>query len=253
MAQERQKIGLALGGGAVLGAAHVGVLKALEEFEVKVDYIAGTSIGAFVGAFYAFGMHWQKIKEIAIEMNWMDITSIRLSKYGLMSNDKMETILAEHLGDKRIEDAQIPIWMIATDLETGNKVVLKEGALANAVKASTCIPGVFSPIEHDSKLLVDGGIVENVPIETLGEMGANYKIGVDLNSKHRQEKPSHLLDILTYSFQYLMQNSTLHQTSNANILIKPDLTAFSKTSMDQMEGLFNQGYEDAARTLEKEL
>ena len=147
------KIGLALGGGAVLGAAHVGVLRAMEEFDIEINYITGTSIGAFVAAFVAFGKKWPEIEEIASELKWMDITGVTLSKYGLLSNEKLGNLIIKHIGDKNIEDAEIPLAMIATDIETGEKVILDKGPVAEAAMASTCIPGIFKPVEINVKCL----------------------------------------------------------------------------------------------------
>src|SRR6056297_1172026 len=168
--KKNKKIGLALGGGAVLGAAHIGVLKALKEHDIQICFVSGTSIGAFVAAFVAFGKTWKEIEEIAKDLNWLDVTSISLFQSGLLSNKKMVELIANHIGDVNIEDANIPAAMIATDITTGKKIVINKGKVAQAVMASTCIPGIFAPVEIGDKLLVDGGIVENVPITPLEKM-----------------------------------------------------------------------------------
>ena len=247
--QGKEKVGLALGGGAVLGAAHVGVLRAVEEVDVEISYITGTSIGAFVAALYAFGKNWEEIKEIALELDWMDITSISLSRYALLSNEKLGDLLVKHIGNVNIEDSDMPLALVATDAATGEKVVLDKGAVADAVMASTCIPGIFVPVEIDNRLLLDGGIVENVPINTVRAMGAEFIIGVDLNSKHEYQKPNNILDVLLNSFHFLMSYSTKLQTEDADLLIEPDLSAFNRSGMDQLEDLIEKGYEDAQKTL----
>jgi len=241
--------GLALGGGAVLGAAHVGVLKALQEFDIKVEYIAGTSIGAFVAAFYAFGKSWEDIQEITSELRWIDITAISLSRYGLLSNKKLEELIVEHIGDKNIQDSNIPMAIIATDASNGEKVILNKGSVANAVMASTCIPGVFRPVDYGEKMLLDGGIIENVPVNTVREMGADYVIGVDLNSEYTYEKPDNILDVLLNSFHFIMKASAALQTENSDLLIKPDLSKFNRTDMNQVQTLLKKGYEDAKKAL----
>jgi len=246
-----KKIGLALGGGAVLGAAHVGVLKSLAENDIEISYIAGTSIGAFVASFFAFKKSWQEIQEIASELNWMDITGITLSRYGLLSNEKLGELIINYLGDKNIEDSDIQLAMVTTDVTTGEKVVLKEGPVARAAMASTCIPGIFSPVEIDDKLLVDGGIVENVPINTVSKMGADYVIGVDLNAKHAYERPGNILDVILNSFHYTLMTASKLQTEDADLLIKPDLSSFNRTNTDQIEELMKQGYKDSVKTLKK--
>ncbi|HDP97696.1 MAG TPA: patatin, partial [bacterium] len=162
--KRKNKIGLALGGGAVLGAAHIGVLKAMEELDIPVHFVAGTSIGALVAALYAFGKDYKQIEKIAAELDWLDVSGLSLSQYGLLSNKKLGKIINKAIGDVDFEDARIPLAMIATDISHGKEVVLKQGNVATAVMASTCIPGIFIPVEIEGKLLVDGGVVENVPI-----------------------------------------------------------------------------------------
>lgn len=245
-----KKIGIALGGGAVLGAAHVGVLRAIEESKVDIDYLTGTSIGAFVASLYAFGKSSKEIEEITSDINWMDITSISLSRYALLSNDKIGKFIKKHIGEVNIEDAEIPLSLIATDASNGDKVILKKGPLADAVMASMAIPGIFIPIEIGDQLLVDGGIVENVPIHTLNKMGADYVIGVDLNASHQFEKPKNILEVLLNSFHFIMRYSTKLQTESADLLIKPDLSKFSRSSMDNVDALIKQGYKDAKKVLE---
>ncbi|HPI68246.1 MAG TPA: patatin-like phospholipase family protein [Bacteroidales bacterium] len=243
--------GLALGGGAVLGAAHVGTVRAIEELNIRIHYIAGTSIGAFVAAFYAFGKSWKELEKIASVINWLDITGISLSRYGLLSNEKLGDMIIEQIGDKNIEDSEIPLAMVATDITTGEKVILKKGSVAQAVRASTCIPGIFMPVEIDGQMLVDGGVVENVPVNTVKEMGAEYIIGVDLNAKYSYEKPDNILDVILNSFNFLMLQSDKLQTDNADLLIKPDLSSFNRSDTDQVDELMKKGYEDSINVLKK--
>ena len=185
--RRKKKIGLALGGGAVLGAAHIGVLKAIEEFNIPISYIAGTSIGAIISAFYAFGKNWEEMAILLKGLNWLDISRISLSQFGLLSNKKLGKLITDNLGDVTFDEACIPLAMIATDITSGEKVVLKSGNVAAAVMASSCIPGIFIPVEIDNRLLVDGELVENVPVTPLKEMGANFIISVDLFGKLKQK------------------------------------------------------------------
>ena len=247
------KIGLALGGGAVLGAAHIGVLQALEERDISFSYLAGTSIGAFISAFLAFGRSWEEIKEIVKDLNWLDISGISLSQFGLLSNKKLGRIIQENLGDVNLEDAPIPVVMVATDITTGEKVVLKKGNVAKAVMASTCIPGIFVPVEINERLLVDGGIVENVPVTTLKDLGADLVIGVDLNARHRHSKPRNIIEVLLRSFDFTLKTATKLQTEQADILIEPDLSAFNMVDIDQVDDLIEQGYLEAKNILVKML
>jgi NTE family protein len=243
--------GLALGGGAVLGAAHVGVLKALHESNIRIDCIAGTSIGAFVAAFYAFGKTPDEIHEIALKLRWMDISGMSFSGMGLLANKKLGDLVIEHLGEKNIEEAAIPLAMIATDITSGEKVVLNKGSVAKAVMASTAIPGVFCPIELDGRLLVDGGIVENVPIETVRNLGAEHVTGVDLNAGNSYNKPSHILSVMINSFHFMLKTATQFQTDQADTVIAPDLGKFDMIDTKQVKELINVGYEEAIKAVKQ--
>jgi len=249
--KNNKKIGLALGGGAVLGAAHVGVLRALNEHNIQINFITGTSIGAFVAALFAFGKTWKEIESIALELKWMDITSITLSKYDLLSNEKLGELLIKHIGNRNIEDAEIPLAFIATDISSGEKVVLDTGNIAIAVMASACIPGIFKPIEINGKMLVDGGIAENIPVKTIREMGAKFIIGVDLNAKHTYQKPNNILDVIMNSFHFLIQKTDKFQTKKADLLFQPDLSKFNGSDTKYVQELMEKGYEEANEGLRK--
>jgi NTE family protein len=246
-----KEVGLALGGGAILGAAHVGALHAIDEFDIRVSHVSGTSIGAVAAAFLAFGKSWKEIHDIFCDLNWMDVSAISLSKYALLSNEKLGDLIIDHIGDKNLEDANIPISMVATDIVNGEKVILNRGPVAAAVMASTCIPGIFKPVEVDGQMLVDGGVVENVPIQTLRDMGPDYIIGVDLNARHKYGKPENILDVIMNSFHFLMQQSDKLQTQNADLLIKPDLSGFNRADVGQFDDLVEKGYTYARKTLEE--
>ena len=249
--KKNKKIGLALGGGAALGAAHIGVLRALEEFDISISYVAGTSIGAFVAAFFAFNVHWKKISEIALKLNWLDISAISLSKMALLSNEKLGNLITEHIGDVSFDQSKIPVAMISTNISNGEKVILKQGNVARAVMASTCIPGIFIPVEIEDKLLVDGGIVENVPITPLKEMGADFIIAVDLNAEYSHKKPGNIVEVLLNTFDFTLMNATKLQTEEADFLIKPDLSSFSIVDAKQTADLIEKGYQEAKKELKK--
>ncbi len=248
-----KKVGLALGGGAVLGAAHVGVLKALEEYEIEVGWITGTSIGALVASLYMFDVGFEKLREFAIDLSWRDIGKISLSKFGLFSNKKIVDLLHESIGEVTFEQSRIPAAFIATNILDGSKVVLDKGSVAEAVMASTCIPGVFRPVEKDGMMLVDGGIVENVPIATLRDMGAGFVIAVDLNAKFAYKKPENIIHVLLNSFHYALMHSAKAQAGEADIMITPDLSDFNRVDAHQTSDLIEKGYQEAKKVLDEEL
>lgn len=247
-----QKIGLALGGGAVLGAAHIGAIRAIEELGLEIAGIAGTSIGALIGALYACDNDFSSIEEIALDLSWSDISGFSFSKYALFSNRKIHDFLAEAIGkEASFSDGKVPLAIVSTNISTGEKVVLKDGDLAAAVMASTCLPGIYKPIEIDGKLLVDGGIVENVPITPLQEMGFEPIVAIDLNAKHTYEKPGNIFDVLVNSFHFMLATAAKEQTQRADILIKPNLSSFSLVDSSQTEALIEVGYQDTLETLRR--
>lgn len=245
-----KKLGIALGGGAALGAAHVGILKAFRESEIEPEFISGTSIGAFVAAHIAFGTPIETLEEIALELDWLDITSLRLSKLGILSNEKLGKNVLDQLGKVNIEDAKIPLCMIATDISTGNKIELKEGPLYKGVMASSCLPGVFAPIEWQDMLLVDGVLCENVPVTPLKEMGAEDIIAVDLTTNREYKRPEDVVDVLVNTFDIGLNNMIKQQMNDDNIfLIQPKLTAYNKADTSQTKQLIQEGYEAAMEVL----
>ena len=245
-----KKVGLALGGGGALGAAHIGVLEAMGDLGIRIGCISGTSAGALVASLYAFGVSREKPAKLAHEIKWMEISKLSLSQYGLLSNEKLGSLIEENIGKARIEEAEIPLAIVATDITTGDEIILKEGDLRRAVMASTCIPGVFVPVEIGGRLLVDGGIVENVPVSPLQDMGADFIIGVDLNSGRRKERPKNIIEVLLRSFDFTLKAATRLQTERADLLIQPDLSSYSMYDMNKAEDLIRRGYEAAKRALE---
>lgn len=249
--RNQTRIGLALGGGAALGAAHVGVIQALEERAIPIECISGTSIGAFVGALYACGKSTEEMAAIARELRWLDVSSLTLSQYGLLSNHKLGDLLKQHIGDVSLEDAGIPLAIVATDISSGKKVVFREGNVATAVMASTCVPGIFKPVIEGDRVLVDGGVLENVPVSPLKENGSTFVIGVDLNAANSCKKVKNIIDVLVNSLNILLTNATQLQTAEADLLITPDLSSFSLTDPDQADALIGAGYQEAKSVLEK--
>lgn len=245
-----KKTGLALGGGAVLGAAHIGVLRALAELQIPVSMVSGTSIGAFIAALYAFGKSWQEIRDIAFGLDWFDLSGLVLSQYGLLSNKKFGEIVTDLLGHKNIEDALMPLSMIATDISSGKKVVFTKGDVSVAVMASSCIPGIFRPVHHDGLLLVDGVLMENVPVSPLFESGAESVICVDLLARHSFKKPENIIGLLLNAFYSTITNTTAIQIEPADLCIAPNLSDYNLVDLAQVPDLLDIGYREALGKLQ---
>lgn len=243
------KIGIALGGGAILGAAHIGVLKAFQEKEIAVSAISGTSIGAFIAALYAFGVTPEEIEKFASELNWLDVSGFAFSRLGLLTNEKMGGKITEVLGEVTFEDARIPLAMIATDVGGFEKVILDSGDVALAVMASTCVPGIFTPVEIDGRMLVDGGLMENVPISPLCNRGMDTIIGVDLNACRKYKKPEDLIDVVLNAIDITIDNATRMQTQKADLVIAPKMSAYNRTDRGHIPDLIREGYTAATLSI----
>ncbi len=175
------KVGVALSGGAAKGLAHIGVLKALEEAGIRIDCIAGSSMGALIGAAYASGIPIDTLEKIAVNTDWKTVAKLFVpgfSTSGLINGKKVKELLYTFYGDKKIEDLPIPFAATATDISTGKLFVINRGSLLEAVRASISIPIVFTPVKYKEIFLVDGGVVNPVPIDVVREMGADYVIAV---------------------------------------------------------------------------
>ena len=246
------KVGLALGGGGAKGVAHIGGLQALEEARVKPDYIAGTSVGAMVAAMYAFNVNINTIANIARDLTLAQITTFKLNKTGFFTADPLKEILIEYLGEVNIEDATIPLSIVATDLTSGEEVIFTEGPLADAVCASASIPGVYIPMRLNGRILVDGGIVQNVPIRPLKAMGAGVIIASQLGGVRAYEEPKNVLDVMRNAFDIALSQRTKQEVKQADLLIAMDLRDFSIADNTQRyDELFAIGYDTAAKELAK--
>lgn len=176
----RPRVGLALGGGVARGIAHIGVLSVLERAGIPIDCVAGTSMGAIVGAAYCAGLEVDAIKEMASRTGWFQVTRPLLSLDGMFTFARMEQWIEDTIGEFDVRDLAIPFAAVASDLVTGERVILSRGRMCTAVRASCSVPGFVPPVEIDGKFLVDGGITDNVPADVARMLGADYVIGVDV-------------------------------------------------------------------------
>ncbi|NQU66538.1 MAG: patatin-like phospholipase family protein [Candidatus Marinimicrobia bacterium] len=190
-----KKIGLALGSGSARGWAHIGVLEALDDNHIPIDFIAGSSIGAFVGAIYSAGK-LDSLKEFALLMDWKMVLSyfdVVFPRTGFLDGKKVHKLFSMHTDVTTFDDLTIPVKMIATNLNTGEKVILDSGNIIDAIRASSSIPGVLTPVTRGSDILIDGGTVDPVPVGVTREMGAEIVIAVNLNTgligKRHHKKP----------------------------------------------------------------
>lgn len=178
-----KKVGLVLGSGVARGIAHIGVLKMIDKEKISIDFIAGTSIGALIGAFYASGISGEEIEEIALNVDKKKTLALfapTVSYSGLIDGTKVTKLLESIIGRQNIEDLNIPFAAISADLQTGEEIVITKGSLINALRASVSIPGIFTPAKYNEKFLVDGGLVNPVPVSAAVNMGAETVIAVNV-------------------------------------------------------------------------
>jgi NTE family protein len=240
----RKRIGLALGGGVVRGLAHIGVLAVLQQAGIPIDYVAGTSAGSLVGASFCAGMSIEAILDFAVKMRWWHIARPVLPVQGFVSFEPMERWIMSELGDLTFADLRIPFTAVATDLNSGESVILNDGRLAPAVRASCTVPGLVTPLELDGKLLGDGSLSNTVPVSILRAMGADYVIGVDIftSSIRRRWGP---LGLGFAALEILIQRAGGGITQ-ADCVITPNLAGATYFRFSKKEHLMEQG-EKAAR------
>lgn len=252
----RPKVGLALSGGSALGISHIGALRCLIDRNIPIDFISGTSAGSVVAAAYAFGVPFEKMIEISRRLSWSNVSKFGYSKLGLNSNEPVGDIIEEMIGNAKIEDALIPLAIVATDIDTGEKVVFRKGSVAQAVRASTCIPAFFVPVEIGKRRVVDGGLVENVPMSPLKEMGADLLIGVNLGHWRTFKKTHNVLDVITNSYSIMLRPQMAPSFFEGSIMIDPHLEKYRASDFEKADDLMKVGYEAANKMvarIEKQL
>jgi NTE family protein len=245
------KIGLALSGGATHGAAHIGVLQVLEREGIKPSFVTGTSAGALVGAAYCAGIPLDEISKMFLSMSWPTLLKPALIKpLSLFDTSPMEEYLRKNVGDCEFKDLKIPFAVIACDIVTGERIVLDSGPLAPAARASAAIPGLFSPVELDGRLLVDGGTIDNFPVEQVRVMGANYIIGVNLSrSQPSDHRPGNAIEIFMNMISIMQMKGAVLDSDKCDCYIRPDVHQFSKWSFSDAEKVHQAGFNAAEAAL----
>jgi len=242
-------IGLALSGGAVRGMAHIGVLEVLEEAGIRPDVVAGTSAGALVGALYCAHLPLSQIREEAQTLRWSRIGRVTRPRLGWFDISRLEERLDDLLERRTFAELPIPFTAVAADILTGELVTLNSGPVAAAVRASCSLPGIFTPCEQGERLLVDGGLLNNLPVSVARNMGADYVIAVDLSpARQRFRRPHRLVDmaLLTYSNYALLAN---RERGEADCLITPNIAHLGLTDFSHTSEFMDKGREAAMAAL----
>jgi len=251
--KRHKKVGLAFGGGNSRGAAHAGVLKALIENKIPIDYIAGTSSGALIGALYAGGMDIHDIIKYAKTTDWLfKITRFDFKGVWPISVVGIEEFLKKHIGNTNIEDLRVPFSVVATDFKTGEKVVLNKGNLAQIVHASSSVPGIFSPFEFNGKFLMDGLMVDNVPADVVRGMGADYVIAIDVvPDVVLKEGPKNIRQIVERAIDIASRDQSKNLNKYADLVIVPVKENISALDFNRGEYLIRAGEQAALKVMDK--
>lgn len=246
------KIGIALSGGGARGIAHLGILKALEEFGVKPSIISGTSAGAIAGAFYAKGFSIEEILKIVKNGHFFSFSNISFETRGIFSMKSFEKIYAEYFPKNSFEELNIPLYITATDILNGKIAYFSEGELSRCIMASSCVPVVFKPISFNDTHYIDGGILNNFPVEPLFEK-CDKIIGIDVNSIKKEEKEIGIKHILDRSFHLALSSTLDDKKSKCDLFIQPpDMSQFGIFDLKKIQKIFDYGYKHGL-TLEKEI
>ncbi len=269
-----KKVGLALGGGGARGCAHIGVIKALREADIPVNYIAGTSIGALIGGFFATGKI-EIIEYILSQITWKDVMKYFdpvIPKRGLFEGKKVVKLLKSVLKDMKFTDTQIPYIAVATNLLTGKEIDINKGKIVDAIRASIAIPGIITPAKWNRKYLMDGGVVNPLPVDVVKKMGADIVIAVDLNHSYIQNRryakgyqkmgkiagwvmPSrpNILDIAESSIFMLQDQLTKKnlEKHEPNYLIRPQIGQTSVFDFHKAKKLIAEGYKQGKKIIPK--
>jgi NTE family protein len=252
-ADRRPKVGLVLGGGGARGLAHIGVLKVFRQEGVPVDVVAGTSVGALIGALYAAGLPPEQIETLGRDIGWDELTDLSTARVvklvlseQLLTTQKMERYIERYIGDKKFADLAVPFACVATDLKTGEQIVLREGSVALAARASATMPGLFRPVPFRHRLLVDGGLVDNVPTDVARLLGADVIVAVSVPADFSRYNVSNVLMTLTQALYIQGETISRERLASADVVVQPAVGHVSAMELWRSKECIEKG-ESAAR------
>lgn len=246
---KKVKIGLALGGGGARGFAHIGVIKAFEEAGLKFDFVAGTSAGSLVGAMYAAGKTAEEMIEIAQNIKEKDIRTSKLIIVPSKTSG-IENIVKNVLGDIDIGQLKIPFAPVVVDIKSTEEIALRKGNLAKAVAGSCAVPGVFTPVVFEDRLLSDGGLQNTIPSDVPKKFGCDYVVAVDVNSTRAYGTESDkVIDVMMASIRILMKSNAIKGYVYGEVIVQPQLRQFKSTKMDGYMEMIEEGYRAAQQLL----
>jgi len=245
------KIGLALGSGGARGFAHLGVIKVLKEQGIPIDLIAGSSMGALVGSFYGAGIEMDRLYQLSTAFRRKYFLDFTVPKMGFIAGKRVKEFIKVFTHGKNIEDLSIPIGIVATDLMTGEKVVFKQGPVAEAVRASISIPGIFVPEKYNGRVLVDGGVSDRVPVAVAKEMGADIVIAVDVSRVKQNAEITSIYDVIMQSIDIMQTEIINFREITSDIMIRPRVEKFSSRAFTNIDEIITIGEEETKQQLDQ--
>ena len=243
LSKRAPRIGLALGGGAAKGFAHVGVIAVLEEAGLRPDYVVGTSAGSLVAALYASGKSSAELQKTAMSKEEAAITDwmLPLVGRGVFRGDALGRFVNESVGGRLIEDMRIPLGVVATDLGSGQAVLFQRGDTGTAVRASSAVPAVFVPVKINGRDYVDGGLVAPVPVRYARQMGAELVIAVDISTAPEDSPTKDTLQILLQTFSIMGKSINQHELREADIVVRPSLVGLKSADFSARQRAIDAG------------
>lgn len=238
-------IGLALGGGAARGFAHIGVIQALEEAGIRPDLVVGTSAGSVVAALYASGKSGKELQKVAESMEEASFSDWRLPffKPGVLKGEALARFISGQVGGRQIQDLPMSLGVVATDLDSGRGVLFQRGDIASAVRASSAIPALFQPVLIAGREYVDGGLVAPVPVQFARQMGAQVVIAVDISGAPQGNAASDTFQILMQTFSIMGKSISAFELREADVVVKPSLTGLSSASFVSRSQAISAGHQ----------
>ena len=257
---KKNKIGIALGGGAARGYAHIGVLNAIDELNIPISYVSGTSIGSFIGALYASGNLKIFENKVRSRNSFMKDVLFKLDpvfpKLSIMNGNEVIKIFKELTDIRTFEELKIPLTTVATDIINNKKIESNKGDLINAIKASIAIPGVLTPTYVNENLCVDGGLIDPVPLQSIVDMGSDITLAVNLyglQSSEKNDNNYNIVDIVDRSAKIILNNVThlSFKNNEPDILIEPPIDQFKGWDFHRSNELIEIGYNTAKKILKE--
>ncbi len=249
--KKKPKVGLALGSGGARGFAHIGVLKVFGEHGIPIDLMAGSSMGSLIAALYANNIEPHMMEKLAMHLkrkHWLDIIVPNL---GFVAGQKIKELIRLLTHGKNIEDLSKPLAVVATDIETGERVVFREGPVDQAVRASISIPGIFVPERVGDRLLVDGGVIDRVPITVTKEMGADIVIAVDVAHFDVKMKVGSIFDVIAQTIDVMEREILRHRMLSADLVIRPEVGHYSSIAYSGIQEIIAEGEKAALEHVDR--